>query len=643
MVALPAQVLAFLREDEEGRDFYRPSWLLNAPEDPTWHMKIGGSQGRLRESRICWDFPLPTGNLCDGSHELVRRHAKMLLLAVALDGRMDIASLGRAVTALLRLVEFAAIHYPEAMLARGLHCLGIDDAVEIAVLQRDAGAAGVGQLALRWERWLGQRLTLASSERRRSISAQSHAPDESDSRELTKALLAHEGAFGRDGRVKASFVATAIGVSVRRVARLTRMVDHELSEGSAELNRETCAPGLTGNRGLCDLFIRFGEVACSVPEFHGWEFSDVERLSDRLAPARHDPDGRTKTIPLKAGLELLRNCLTWTIETSPALEHAASRFAAGTLGNDDQAGMFGANPGWPRIGSFWPFRPQGSPERQAKDSALPTSLVELLALHVAVVFVLTAALSCSRKSEVLDIVDGDLTQRDDRHFLRVHLRKTGAFSTRRSIRKPIPPVVANAIRSLVRIRDLVRAGLPSSEPSTCGPFFCIKRTGISPLFEGTLENRLRNLTRKLGGSRHLEHWTLSPHQLRRFFAMTFFHHGGNENALPALSWFMGHDAIAQTWRYIKECMTGSEITEVEAALAVSAVLGAGVSENVERLRTLLRAHFGQDDLWMIDEEQVEDYLLLLRRRGDFTASPRQIRTTDGVRHTVLIHFERLAT
>lgn len=127
-----------------------------------------------------------------------------------------------------------------------------------------------------------------------------------------------------------------------------------------------------------------------------------------------------------------------------------------------------------------------------------------------------------------------------------------------------------------------------------------------------------------------------PHQLRRYFAVTFFHFGGLENSLPALSWFMGHEDVGETWRYIKESLTGKELSASEAAFGYFAVCSDDQSHGVQQLRNILVKHFGTEKINVMHEDELRDYLELLSEKGVYTATPIQINVGKRKRYTVAI-------
>lgn len=118
--------------------------------------------------------------------------------------------------------------------------------------------------------------------------------------------------------------------------------------------------------------------------------------------------------------------------------------------------------------------------------------------------------------------------------------------------------------------------------------------------------------------------------------MTFFHSEGEESSLPALAWLMGHHDVEETWRYVKESMTGKEISHAEACMAMAAVNSGDSSESAQRLKALLFKHFGCDDLAVLDHDDVLEYLEMLSEERKISVRPIQIATGDRSTFTVLI-------
>jgi len=207
--------------------------------------------------------------------------------------------------------------------------------------------------------------------------------------------------------------------------------------------------------------------------------------------------------------------------------------------------------------------------------------------------------------------------------------------------KPVPMIIAECLESLAQLKKAWKKLYLSEDPLLDDQaFFKVNARGIYPLVIQDVYVLLGELSESLDlVDVHGERWIVLPHQLRRYFAMTFFHFGGAENALPALSWFMGHENIEETWHYIKESLTGREISASEAAMATAAVCSADESAGAKALRDIIQKHFGCESLSLMNEDEILDYLEMLAEQGVYTVSPVQVRCGKSQKYTVLISIK----
>ncbi|MGV8427350.1 hypothetical protein [Pseudomonas aeruginosa] len=262
----------------------------------------------------------------------------------------------------------------------------------------------------------------------------------------------------------------------------------------------------------------------------------------------------------------------------------------------------------------------------------------LLRLHTAVCFCLIGVLTSCRRNELVDLDKSASYEVDGRFYLSVLLRKTGFDNMREPMEKPVPRLVYECLLSLNALKKLWQIIVPSSDILfKSQAFFKVNVRGASPFNVADACVFLKELSEYLKlVDNSGERWVVLPHQLRRYFAMTFFHFGGLENSLPALSWFMGHEDIGETWRYIKESLTGKELSASEAALATSAVCSDDQSHGVQQLRNILIKHFGTEKINVMHEDELRDYLELLSEKGVYTATPIQINAGKRKRYTVAV-------
>jgi hypothetical protein len=408
-----------------------------------------------------------------------------------------------------------------------------------------------------------------------------------------------------------------------------------------------------------DFIVNLSKALNLIPDLASSNLCDTEALTRALRRFRSKKHKRTRTIPLEVGLSVIDKCCDWMLYVAEPLirwvgaierryRHQDQRLKCEDLETrlneaiqhtpvPDKLKSF-------RITEFFDHvvRPESRVGlMRSTGSTLAHkhwAVTEIIQLHTAICYVLIGILVCRR--ELLSTQFGNLVFVRKLPYLKVALGKTGLREVRRTLRKPVPQLVAMCFDSLKRLSQvLCLIQKPDDARVALHAFFQFNRNGVGFLTENCVTSMLDLLSEHFGArTKDGLLWHLRAHQLRRFFAFTFFHFGGLENSLPALSWFMGHDDLSKTWRYVKEELTGREISAIEAAMTVNAIYSDDQSESVNALRDVLHRHFKTEDLTVIDPDSVSDYLEVLSEKGIYSADPIQIRSASGVRTTVLIHI-----
>lgn len=650
-------------------------------------------------SRIRWALTLPDGRLTDPSHRLLLEHAKLLLIA-AFDGATNTSKTLAAVATFHRhlvwLVEYWVTHGPGFHLERGL--LGLDvDAIEAFLsIYSVSGVAGTSRVCERWDEWI--LAVVQREEPRLEVAIDAMTPQELErfricpvpgagSSDLVRGLrsgatlearlalarvLLHQmNAYDRRGVIKASFVEGAIGIDASRVSRIAPLVLHlqgyetcrdydfrsfprygvRTAPLAGRLSLEEKATKPLKIAGLLNWARQASQSLTLIPSLASGTFADPADIGERLARFHMRCERRTRSIPVPIAIKLTRFCVDWMHNVEPQLKGLLDQIFESLPRNFDakpsdlQAALngvpvpsalqrFGAKTFWGR--SLWEDRyAQDVPRNGLRVPAL--AVTDLLNIHVGACFVLVAMLACCRRSEVLMLSKDAIEFRGERAYIRVLLRKTGADEARLSVLKPVPKIVARCFESLSSFSGILDRYRPTRDGHVARLLFTkFNRGGLSEAASNIYSHLdlLSEVADLRTGDERV--WYVRPHELRRFFALSFFHEGGRENSLPALSWFMGHREIHMTWRYVREELSGAELSEAEAALAAAAVYSDDETTSVRRLRSMLLKHFGVDELRVLSEDVVQEYLEMLHETGTFTASPVQVRTAAGVRFTVLI-------
>ncbi|MBF4310839.1 integrase, partial [Vibrio anguillarum] len=104
------------------------------------------------------------------------------------------------------------------------------------------------------------------------------------------------------------------------------------------------------------------------------------------------------------------------------------------------------------------------------------------------------------------------------------------------------------------------------------------------------------------------------HQLRRFFAMTFFWSKGFDG-MDALRWMLGHSDMEHLYHYISESETGAVLNGAKASVIVRGVVDSTSElaklEGIEEVRKIIAEHLTGDSSTPITieslSEAAEDY------------------------------------
>ncbi len=348
----------------------------------------------------------------------------------------------------------------------------------------------------------------------------------------------------------------------------------------------------------------------------GWLAEQVDSAAD---------DGRTKTIPPLQGMYLLDRAVRWVfhyaepiLELKRAREKAEAELKRDRFGNrsrnsvyqemekqlsavkqfemvegnlgKDWAGVphqllrpkasYASGPGDP-----WPIdiRDNNNRERQT----LKRTVRQLLP---AACFIIIAGLVARRLSEVETLPPGAVSADKEGYlWLRCWIEKT--YQNWGEL--PCPTAVAAAVEVLQNLGAPFLKG-PAERKSIFHIFSWDGGAAVNIPYAISQFCRHIDMPPLANG----ESWRLRPHQLRRFFAVTYFYRWDYPQ-LTALSQFLQHFDPTVTLLYVTSSVAGEMIAAGEANLGSSsfsqAALQAGASVNIDR------------DLAKIWEEEGENF------------------------------------
>lgn len=257
-------------------------------------------------------------------------------------------------------------------------------------------------------------------------------------------------------------------------------------------------------------------------------------------------------------------------------------------------------------------------------------LVELYEVLLGSIQIIIGTLMARRVSELLELssdclhpkTDPNLPENADTgYFIDFYNRKSGAGEDRENLKRPIILVGAKLIWKLQDFRKkLVEAEVVNRK---AGLFLCCNAksnqfgTGLSSNYANNFDRFCDYFETKtinfLNAKPH--RYYIRQHQLRRFFAMTFFW-GSGFDGLDTLRYFLGHTDAEHLYHYITENTPGVVLRGVKAETLVHG-LNSGKIAGIEKLRELLKERFNVSDVTIealddavdeLKEEVAEGYL-----------------------------------
>jgi len=639
VAVLPEAIYKYF--DDTTRHFdvvHKPNWLISDVEADVW---LVDNKGDMREvggevkggTNIRWDKDFPGGLLTDRRYALVRKQFKSVFIwshdgPLALSGN-SLRDIKFFHVAVYWFLEFLDVRYGDQFREVGLAVASIDDLVDFFDLYKFGGVTATSDMIARWESFL-----------------RTQRVDPSDPAAVRGYLLVKD-AYGKDGRLKSKFVAKALLIKAHRVRQLEPLSSY-LSQFESSPSSTVGDDSSWSTAAIVRVFTVLSRALATIPEFCTAELAQPEKILEALKPFRRREDSRTRTLPSVVGKGLLGGCCNWMLDIYPKIFDCIKHVEQALEPEDDksEAGIalrllraeqkVAIDPKLQEIAGRWRRTPSQPSRDQRSQVNMPIILI-LLRLHSAVCYSLVGLLACCRRREVTEILEPSADQLAAR-TVQIALRKTGVDNSRRVMHKPIPQIVSDCLSSLKALKAICLNIQPRDDSQLHKmAFFQFGLRGLGTLEPESVNGLLIELSlyfdlRGENGST----WLVRSHELRRYFAMTFFHMGGEENSLPTLTWFMGHANIERTWRYVKESLTGKELSVAEAAMARSAICSDDQSENVQILRSVVLNHFGCSSIELLASDEIQDYLEMLAEEKTFRAKPVQIQCGGHKVFTILL-------
>lgn len=384
--------------------------------------------------------------------------------------------------------------------------------------------------------------------------------------------------------------------------------------------------------------------------------SDLAQLLS--APLEGRKLGRFKTMPFRVVFSTIRAAVEFHIEYGQILTTGFCNIAKYCKANDltfnqlssdnfnEAAGSDLLNIGVSKIGLSCKIKGvhkrKGSRKKGVTEyfNQLRSNhpLLELLAVYVGSVQIVVGAIMARRFGEMLDLHTLTCLDISKRWLIFKNRKSTkNLYGIRNTEARPVEPIAVEMIETLTNMHSqLLANGCIEqmqhlfSAPSLKGDLKLLEPDGYS--YNRNIDLACDYFQTELNKSG--ERYYIRQHQLRRFFAMLFFH-GSSFGGLDVLRWMLAHTDLNHVWNYITESMDGAILTGAKAQFLAESLYNNGTGE-YEDLAALLKSRYGTDNFALIDTDELEAEIEELMKSGEITIEPEFLDSYDNQRMKVIV-------
>ena len=228
------------------------------------------------------------------------------------------------------------------------------------------------------------------------------------------------------------------------------------------------------------------------------------------------------------------------------------------------------------------------------------SFFALLRIYYGMVQVVVGALMARRQSELISLKNNKCINDLNKTLMFLQSKSSKkVFGVKNTLSLPIDDMAIDMIKNIEKINNLLESH------SDC-PLF------LTPLYNNPLNKNkeLKSTTYNANLDYFFDYIEMDKidnkrlyfrqHQLRRFFAMTFF--WNYEGNMDTLRWFLGHTDVEHLYHYITESTKGSILKNVKTQYLIE-----NEKNNLD-LINLIKNEYNTENFELLEEEDINYYI-----------------------------------
>ena len=262
-------------------------------------------------------------------------------------------------------------------------------------------------------------------------------------------------------------------------------------------------------------------------------------------------------------------------------------------------------------------------------------LYELIKVYYGCVQFVVGALMARRISEIISLKYNDCYNEEHQLLLFKRSKSTkGLFGIKDYIALPIDKLAIDMLKNLQRIinacdiqdkENIEIFSIPSGVQINT-----ISRDLYANKYNGNLDIMHDYFEVEVIDNKRLY---IRQHQLRRFFAMTFFWSSGF-GTLDTLRWFLGHTDIEHVYHYISETESGDVLRSVK-----SQFIAENIKEYHENLREFIKSKFNTDNYKILKTDELIEFLDVLQEEKKITIEPEFFESDNQQKFKIIIKIK----
>ena len=261
------------------------------------------------------------------------------------------------------------------------------------------------------------------------------------------------------------------------------------------------------------------------------------------------------------------------------------------------------------------------------------SLYFLLSAYYGATQFVTGAIMARRQSEMISLKANQSVDYINKIMFFKRSKSTkNIFGVRDTVGLPIDEMALSMIKNIEEIQNILLKNEFIKEsthifiPLLYNNPFCFPKNLSATIYNDSLDVFYDFVEVECEDNKR---FYMRQHQLRRFFAMTFFW-GNGFGSMDTLRWFLGHTDVKHLYHYITESTEGSVLKSVKAQYLYEDL------NNQEGLKDLLAKKYGTTNFSLIEREVLEDYIEELIEESKIEVQPEFFTDDNGQNYKILV-------